>query len=116
MPRPEPDTLTVPDVESDDHVRCARCRAEITSGRSAVERAGSHRHTFRNPAGYSWTVSCFRDAPGCGSDGDLTSEATWFTGYEWCFAPCAGCGRHLGWWFVGAGPSFIALIVTRIST
>lgn len=100
--------------ELDDSVVCRRCRAELTRGDLAVERSGSHLHTFRNPAGYSWTIRCFADAPGCASVGELTAEASWFAGYEWCFAACGACGQHLGWWFVGAGPSFVGLISTRV--
>jgi hypothetical protein len=99
----------------DDRVLCARCRSEITRTSLAVRRSGSHQHTFRNPAGYSWTIACYRDASGCASEGGFTDEATWFAGYEWCFAPCATCGRHLGWWFTGDGPSFVGLIVSRMS-
>ena len=101
-------------TDLDDTVRCATCRAEITVGRLGVAPSGSHEHTFRNPAGYSWTIACFRDAAGCRSTGDLTAEASWFVGYEWCFAPCSTCGRHLGWWFVATGSSFVGLIVSRI--
>ena len=101
--------------ETHDRVRCARCRAVITRGALAVRPGGAHEHTFRNPAGYSWTVRCFRDAAGCTTAGELSAEATWFAGYEWCFARCAACARHLGWWFVGSGPSFVALIAPRIN-
>lgn len=99
----------------DDRVRCGQCRATLTFRELAVERGGAHEHTFRNPAGYSWTLRCFRDAAGCTSVGELTGEATWFAGYEWCLAQCASCGRQLGWWFVGDGPPFVGLIKTRIA-
>lgn len=92
-----------------------RCRTELTSGSLAVRRGGAHQHTFRNPAGYSWTIRCFRDAGGCTSAGPFTAEATWFAGYQWCLALCATCGCHLGWWFVGSGPSFVGLIAPRIT-
>ena len=82
---------------------------------ASMQRGGAHEHTFRNPAGYSWTIGCFRDAAGCASEGNFTAEATWFAGYEWCFASCATCGRHLGWWFTGIGPSFAGLIVSRLA-
>ncbi|MGH9225612.1 MAG: cereblon family protein [Acidimicrobiales bacterium] len=101
------------EVERDDRVRCAPCRAVVTRGALAVERGGAHEHTFRNPAGYSWTVRCFGDASGCGSAGEFTPEATWFAGYQWCYARCKACSNHIGWWFVGSGPSFIALIASR---
>jgi hypothetical protein len=101
--------------ELDDRVLCATCRAEITTRSLAVARAGAHEHTFRNPAGYSWAIACFADAAGCGSWGELTTEASWFAGYAWCYADCAGCRRHVGWWFVGGGPSFAGLIVPRLA-
>ncbi len=101
-------------AEPDDSIRCARCRAVVTVGSLAVVRAGAHEHTFRNPAGYSWTIRCFRDAQGCTSQGAFTSEASWFSGYEWCFAPCVTCGHQLGWWFTGRGPSFVGLIGSRL--
>ena len=103
------------DVAPDDRIRCAACRSVVTEGGLAAHRGGAHQHTFRNPAGYSWTVRCFRDAAGCGSEGTLTGEATWFAGYEWCYAVCKACSRHLGWWFVGTGPPFVALISSRIT-
>lgn len=101
-------------VQSEDCIRCAGCNGEITLHSLAAKRAGSHEHTFRNLAGYSWTVVCFRDAAGCGAAGDLTTKASWFPGYAWCYANCSSCGRHIGWWFVGSGPSFAGLIVTRL--
>jgi hypothetical protein len=104
-----------PITERDDTIACAQCATEVTRHSLAVRQGGGHEHTRRNPAGYSWTIACYRDAPGCASAGELTTEASWFAGYAWCYAACAGCRRHLGWWFVGTGPSFVALIVTRIT-
>jgi hypothetical protein len=111
----EPDVDDVARAEADDRIRCAQCRSVVTTGGLAVARHGGHAHTFRNPAGYSWSIRCFRDAGGCTTAGPLTSEASWFPGYQWCYAECAACGRHLGWWYVGAGPSFVALIAPRIT-
>ncbi|MEM9606361.1 MAG: cereblon family protein [Actinomycetota bacterium] len=100
-------------VQRDD-VRCERCSAVVAHRSAAVVRAGRHVHTFRNPAGWSWTVRCFRDAPGCRSEGELTTDATWFPGHAWCFARCTSCGQHLGWWYVGAS-SFVGLIANRVT-
>ena len=105
---------TEPATEIDDVVHCAACDGEVTLRSLAVQRDGRHEHTFRNPAGYSWTVVCFHDAPGCRSMGDLTTAASWFPAYAWCFAHCIHCGRHIGWWYVGGGPSFVGLIATRL--
>ena len=116
VPVVDPEIDQADSTEDDDRIRCSRCRAEITRAALAVPRGGAHEHTFRNPAGYSWTIRCFRDAPGCTSTGGFTDEATWFAGYAWCFALCATCGRHLGWWYVGSGPSFVGLIAGRITS
>ena len=110
----EPTVDTVPDPEVDDRIRGRQCRAVVTRGALAVSRDGAHEHTFRNPAGYSWTIRCFRDAS-CTTVGAFTPEASWFAGCAWCYAHCASCGGHLGWWFVGSTPSFVALIVPRIT-
>jgi hypothetical protein len=121
MPKPvvpvgvaEPDVDDAPVADADDRIRCGQCRSVVTRRALAVAPAGAHAHTFRNPAGYSWAIRCFRDAGGCASVGPLTAEASWFAGYQWCYAECAACSRHLGWWFVGTGPSFVGLIAPRI--
>ncbi len=102
------------DGQLDEIIRCSSCDHQLTKPAAAIVRADSHQHTLRNPAGYSCTIACFRDAPGCSAAGDLTTNASWFPGYAWSYAKCGSCGRHLGWWFVGSGPSFVGLIVTRI--
>lgn len=111
----DPMVEQVTDPEIDDRVLCAQCRETVTARSLAIERAGAHEQTFRNPAGYSWTIACFRDASGCRATGELTTEASWFADYAWCYAECAQCSRHLGWWFVGRDPSFVGLIVTRLT-
>lgn len=94
---------------------CSECTASITSCRSAIDVQGSHEHTFRNPAGYSFHVLCFSAAPGCLVVGPPTQEATWFQGYAWSFALCAACQRHLGWSYSRGESRFFGLIATRLS-
>ncbi len=115
VPVGEPEVDEVSEPEVDDRVRCAQCGEAVTESALAVEHGGAHEHTFRNPAGYSWTIRCFADASGCTSAGPFTAEASWFAGYQWRYALCSTCGRHLGWWFVGSGPSFVGLIARRIT-
>ncbi|MBI2704297.1 MAG: hypothetical protein HYX32_03255 [Actinobacteria bacterium] len=111
----EPTEITEPDevVQRDDAVRCRGCDHELTTRKQAIEVSGAHDHTFRNPAGYSYQIVCFSDAAGCGAEGALTTDATWFPGYTWNFARCGGCAGHVGWWYVGES-SFVGLIATRI--
>lgn len=98
----------------DDTVRCRRCEHAVTAGRYAIEVDGAHEHTFRNPAGWSFRLGCFADAPGAAPSGEATYDHTWFPGYAWRFAHCDGCSTHLGWWFVGTSNAFAALILTRL--
>lgn len=95
-------------------IRCRACGHEITRRRDAIEVDGAHEHTFRNPAGYSFHVLCFRAAPGCLTAGPPTAEATWFAGYAWSFAVCGECHEHLGWRYSGKADSFFGLIATRL--
>lgn len=98
----------------DEAIRCARCSSAVTHHSAAIAVDGAHEHTFRNPAGYSFQVACFAEAPGVRADGDPTTEATWFAGFAWQIGHCRTCGRHLGWWFRGTR-TFAGLIVTRLA-
>lgn len=98
------------DVQSQKTIRCKSCGHDITRPALAIE---PHEHTFRNPAGYSFHVLCFSDAPGAADVGDSTTEACWFPGYAWTFAICMQCKSHLGWWYNGSD-RFAGLIATRL--
>jgi hypothetical protein len=98
------------DVLAQNTVRCKNCGYVITTPGLAIE---PHEHTFRNPAGFSFHVLCYSDAPGAADVGTATSEACWFPGYSWTFAMCRQCRCHLGWWY--SGPDrFAGLISTRL--
>ncbi|WP_456473291.1 cereblon family protein [Desulfolithobacter sp.] len=98
----------------DSPLRCARCRAPVTSRSEAISVHNSHEHAFFNPAGIAFEIRCFRQAPGCLVSGQPTSEFTWFGGYTWQLAICAGCRCHLGWFFARPASSFFALIAGNI--
>jgi hypothetical protein len=98
------------DEQVQKDVLCKNCGFTITSPPFAIE---PHEHTFRNPAGYSFHVLCYSDAPGAADAGNPTTEACWFPGYAWSFAICVQCHEHLGWWYVGP-KRFIGLIATRL--
>jgi hypothetical protein len=110
------DELRVTDEQTKraDIIRCGRCRHGVTAGRFVVEVDGSHEHTFRNPAGWSFRMGCFADAPGAAVSGAATQAHTWFPGYAWRLAHCGSCGTHLGWWFVGGADAFAGLVLTRL--
>jgi hypothetical protein len=98
------------EVQSQKDVRCKNCGFSITSPGLAIE---PHEHTFRNPAGYSFHVLCYSDAPGAADAGEPTTEASWFKGYFWTFAVCLQCHNHIGWWYNGKN-RFAGLIATRL--
>src|SRR5262249_4416790 len=70
------------DVQTQKSVRCKNCGHVITDPAFAVE---PHEHTFRNPAGYSFHVLCYSDAPGAADAGESTTADSWFPGCAWTF-------------------------------
>jgi hypothetical protein len=100
----------------DRRLFCARCRHPVTHQDERIEVAGGHRHTRTNPAGFTFTFGCFREAGGCIAVGAATREHTWFAGYAWRIALCASCERHLGWRFEAPGDRFHGLILERLAS
>ena len=107
------ETRTQP--QRDPSICCLACGHPVTRPKAAIEQGGCHEHTFRNPAGYSFHVLCFSEAPGCLSEGHPSSEASWFAGFTWTFGLCQGCRTHLGWWYRRAEVTFAGLIATRLA-
>lgn len=110
-PRPEREAAT----KRERAIVCASCRKAITAEGARISVAGAHEHRFVNPHGFVYDVQCFRDAPGCEPVGPPTEEFTWFPGFAWSIAYCAGCATHLGWSFEGPGRAFYGLIKERIA-
>ncbi len=116
--RRAPDRRTDADVEEDESpersIRCRACGSEVTASRYSTERAGGHRHAFFNPHGLLFEIGLFSQAPGCLVAGRPTDEFTWFPGYLWRHALCAGCGAHLGWRFDSGDDGFFGLVLNRL--
>jgi hypothetical protein len=87
------------EAEAERAIACAACKHLITRASARVEKAGRHHHTCVNPAGFVFHIACFSAAPGAVAHGTPTDAHSWFAGYCWRFASCAGCGKHLGWHF-----------------
>ncbi|MCH9686457.1 MAG: hypothetical protein K0V04_33800 [Deltaproteobacteria bacterium] len=98
-----------------DRLRCRACGEAITESDARTEIAGSHAHTFVNPAGLVFEIGCFARAPGCVGVGEPQPFFSWFPGYAWRVAACGGCRAHLGWSY-GDGPQFHGLILDRLVT
>jgi len=94
-------------------LRCRACRHGITSRQAAVPVNGRQVHVCTNPSGITFEFGCYSQAPGCTVTGRPAAEHTWFPGYTWQIAQCAGCGTHLGWRFRGDS-GFFALILNRL--
>ena len=93
---------------------CSACLGFVTDATFSLQFEGAHLHTRTNPARLTFTIGCFRDAPGCRESGIPTQDFTWFPGYSWSLALCASCGKHLGWRFQGPADRFYGLIVNEL--
>lgn len=103
------------DEERERHLRCAACRKPITSLDERIAVQGAHEHTCTNPHGFVYRFGCFRRAAGCTSVGELTAEWSWFRGFRWRIALCAGCRAHVGWVFQSPdGEGFHGLVLDRL--
>ena len=97
----------------DKSIICKICKAAITRQEDRVSIQGQHCHTCTNPTDITYTIGCFRAAPGCRQIGPASFEHTWFQGYQWQSSVCAGCGEHLGWCFNNT-ECFYGLILDRL--
>ena len=95
---------------------CATCRYPVTHQNQRISMQGGHEHRFTNPLGITYSIGCFREAPGCMTMGEPTMEYTWFKGFLWRIALCAHCHAHLGWHFQAEGEYFHGLIINRLTS
>jgi hypothetical protein len=95
---------------------CRACGHSVTSTSDRIELQGAHDHRKTNPAGAAFHIGCFRQAPGATGRGPAFEEHTWFAGYAWQIAVCAGCGGQLGWVFHAKASRFYGLILNRLRT
>ncbi len=101
------------DFSGEQQLCCVICRHAITSSRDATVRQGNHFHDRTNPDGRRFLIACFQNAPGCFVSGNSTAIHSWFTGYHWSFAHCAGCSCQIGWHYSGEQP-FFGLMVEQL--
>ena len=74
---------------------------------------GKDEFTFSNLEGIRFDIITFSETYGCDQTGVPTLEHTLFPGHTWLYCQCAGCGRHVGWYFAGQH-EFAGLIKNRI--
>jgi len=100
--------------EKKKFILCKNCRKIITTPDKKITIAGSHNHTFKNPAQINFTIGCFRSADGSMVLGEPTLEHTWFQGFSWSMAACMNCYIHLGWSFQKDQEQFFGLILNLL--
>lgn len=93
---------------------CVACAAFVTDQSAAISVAGGHLHQRVNLDAEVFDVRTFSDAPGCFLHGTPTALYSWFEGYRWRFASCAGCGLQLGWGYECGEDGFVGLIAERV--
>jgi cereblon len=95
-------------------ILCRRCGGELSEAAAVFSMTPSGpAGVFVNPHGFLHEVLTVRRAKNLLRLGLPTTEFTWYPGYAWEIALCAGCREHVGWAFttVGEGdpPSFVGL-------
>ena len=93
---------------------CRNCGRRITREEDRLEVLGKHEHVRTNPHGITFHFGSFRSAEGCATAGEPMAAFTWFAGYYWRLALCAGCRTHLGWCFEGPQAGFFGLVLDRL--
>lgn len=103
--------------ERGDLLLCRHCGNPITSAAERIEVGTAHHYRFTNPTGITYSLGCYRNAPGCAISGEPTEEDSWFGGYRWQFASCSECLQHLGWYYQNPKQRFFfGLIPDRLAT
>jgi hypothetical protein len=110
------DTRVGEEAKKERRLFCALCRHPVTHQDERIQVNGGHEHRCTNPGGHTFDIGCFHEAAGCIAIGVATEAHTWFKGYAWRVALCAGCERHLGWRFEAPTDDFHGLILDRLTS
>ena len=102
-------------LPKEGYVFCLACSHVLAHTQDRLKVAGSHEHIFSNPHGFMHHFSCYQEALGCAIEGPAVAADSWFPGYLWRLATCAGCGQHIGWLFEG-GDHFYGILVDKVQT
>ncbi|MCC7386406.1 MAG: hypothetical protein IT384_31500 [Deltaproteobacteria bacterium] len=120
-PGTDRDRATAPEdrLEASRAIVCRRCETEVSSARHIFAPLGeSAIAAYANPSGHLREVLAVREAWSLDLQGWSTSDFTWFPGYAWRIAHCAGCATHVGWCFEAEGtsepPRFFGLLTAAV--
>jgi cereblon len=82
---------------------CRHCGLEVSDTAALFTQDGAQvTRVFANPYGLLHEIVTVRRAQNLVPVGPATTEFSWFPGYAWEIALCAGCQAHLGWRFGGS--------------
>ncbi len=107
-------------IQNDDHeetdggILCKVCDHLITRPEELVTINDRFIHCFTNPAGVSYEIQCYKDAPGVLVSGKPTDFFSWFPGYRWQYSYCQQCKIHLGWLFSSDTDAFYGLNIAML--
>lgn len=90
------------DEERESWLSCAACGTRIA--RSSDTMPATEPQVYANPAGCVFALVLLTQAINLRHWGEPTLQHTWFSGYAWVVATCAGCNAHVGWQFVACRP------------
>lgn len=96
--------------EKKRYILCKFCNNKITDSSKIITINNSDNHTFINPAGILYNITCYLEAKGCMIIGEKTEDFSWFKGFKWQIAICNVCFNHLGWFYTSDDFSFFGLI------
>jgi len=94
-------------------ILCVHCAHIITFPKFITPVFEKVEHQFINPMGNTFTIHCFKEAPGCVNTGLPSLEFTWFKNHSWQMSHCKNCEQQMGWYFSGA-QNFYGLIVNQL--
>lgn len=89
-------------------LRCRYCMTEVASARDVLSMSNEGTGgAFVNSHGYVHDMITLHRATNTACEGEPETEHSWFPGYAWTIAYCAGCANHLGWMFTAAQPNLV---------
>ena len=101
-------------TEKQSGILCKNCDHLITRPEEMLTINDRFIHCFTNPAGVSYEIQCYRNAPGVLVSGKPTDYFSWFSGYRWQYSYCEQCQTHLGWRFSNDTDGFFGLNIAML--
>ena len=100
------------DAPEERWLRCRPCGAPLAREADRLPADSGAEGAYVNPHGVVFDIVAVLQAPGALPLGPATLQATWFPGYAWQHALCAGCHSHIGWRYAAPDrtpPSFFGI-------